>query len=87
MPVSTAIEHIRDIVVDEAGQIEQIYNHLIYRFEEGATVARAYLDEPDKVSILSSGDIPDAVIGYLQDRFWQIDRLGPKGYQTIWVAA
>lgn len=81
------IEHIRDVILGDQGQIEQIYNHLVYRFgADTSIVARAYFDEPYKVSILSSGGIPDEVMGYLKERFWQIDRLGGAGYETIWEA-
>ena len=80
------IEHVRDIIHDDDGRIEQIYNHLIYRFADAGVLARTYLDEPDKVSIMSSGAVPDEVLAYLKERFWRIDRLGGEGYVTIWEA-
>jgi hypothetical protein len=84
--VRPTIEHIRDIIWDDDGGIEQIYNHLIYRFVSLDILARVYLDEPDKVSILTCGAVPEAVLRYLKDRFWQIDQLGGEGYRTIWTA-
>lgn len=80
------IEHVRDIIHGDDGRIEQIYNHLVYRFTKEGVVARAYLDEPDKVSIMSGGDVPDAVLDYFKDRFWQIDRIGRSGYVMLWTA-
>jgi hypothetical protein len=80
------IEHIRELIRDDEGGIEQTYNHLIYRFEESGIIARAYLDDPDTVSILKAGPVPDPVLDYLKDRFWRIDQLGAQGYRTIWTA-
>jgi len=80
------IEHVRDIIRDDAGGIEQIYNHLIYRFERSDVIARTYLDQPDVVSIMSPGPIDAESLGYLQERFWRIDQLGREGYVTIWSA-
>lgn len=86
MTAPPTIEHVRDIILGEDGGIEQIYNHLIYRFAGSGLLARAYFDEPDKVSIMSGGKVPDEVLTYLKDRFWQIDQLGREGYVTIWTA-
>lgn len=81
-----SIEHIREILWNDDGGIAEIYNHLIYRFEESGIIARAYLDDPDKVSIMEVGPVPDPVLAYLKDRFWRIDQIGAQGYRTIWTA-
>ena len=50
MIVPPAIEHRCDVIEDADGKVEQVYNHLIYRFGDAAVVvARAYLDEPGTV--------------------------------------
>jgi hypothetical protein len=79
------IEHQREIIRDDDGAILQIYNHLIYRFHRPNFVARAYLDEPGRVAILTSGEVPDHIMSYLKDRFWQIDQIGGGGYVTLWT--
>lgn len=86
MSTAPTIQHQREIIRDDDGAILQIYNHLIYRFDNPDVVARAYLDEPERVSILTRGEVPDNIISYLKDRFWQIDQLGSDGYVTLWTA-
>ncbi|MEG3177223.1 hypothetical protein U1872_13350 [Sphingomonas sp. RB3P16] len=86
MHVVPTIEHIRDVLWDDEGGVAEIYNHLIYRFEASGIIARAYLDDPDKVSIMEVGPVPDPVLDYLKDRFWRIDQIGAQGYRTIWTA-
>ena len=87
-----AIEHIRDVIRDETGQVVQVYNHLIYRFgEPPSVVARTYFDDCHRVAILHAdmppdAVLPDAVLDYLKARFSQIDRLGDGGYATVWSA-
>lgn len=85
--VQPTIEHMRDIIWGDDGSVEQIYNHLIYRFGGSEIVARAYFDDPGKVSIMKAGPVPDEVLGYLKDRFWQIDQLGGEGFRTIWTGS
>ncbi|MGY2734557.1 hypothetical protein [Sphingomonas sp. UYP23] len=86
MQAVATIEHIREILWNDDGGIAEIYNHLIYRFEESGIMARAYLDDPDTVSIMEVGPVPDSVLAYLKDRFWRIDQIGAQGYRTIWTA-
>ena len=83
--VPPVIEHHRDVVRDEAGDVDQLYSYLIYRFGEPSPIlARAYLDESDKVAVMSPGPVPGAVLDYLKQRFWQIDQLGADGYHRLW---
>lgn len=79
------ITHLRDLVTDANGQIEQDYRYLVYDFGDDM-IARAYFDTPDRVSVMRPGAVPDAMFAYLRARFDVIDQLGPKGYQTIWTA-
>lgn len=79
------ITHLRDLVTDADGQIEQDYRYLVYDFGDDM-IARAYFDTSDRVSVMRPGPVPDAMFAYLRARFDVIDQLGPKGYQTIWTA-
>jgi len=79
------ILHLRDVIRDEDGQMEQDYNYLVYDFG-GDMIARAYLDTFDKVSILRPGPVPEAVLAYLRARFDVINQLGRDGYTMIWTA-
>ncbi|MEP4194887.1 MAG: hypothetical protein ABJL99_04540 [Aliishimia sp.] len=90
------IEHLVDVIGAD-GQIDQVYNCLIYKFEgHGAYIwARAYVDEMHVVSIYgpfkSSNDLtpvdnPDLlrdVIDYLRMRFGVLQKLGLNGYVKI----
>lgn len=80
-----AIVHLRDVITDDAGQVEQDYNYLVYDFG-GDMIARAYLDTPHRVSVLRQEPVPEPVLAYLRARFDSIDQLGPQGYETIWSA-
>ena len=79
-----AIEHVVDLVEID-GEIEQVYNYLFYRWEEPSVSARAYLDEPATVSILS-GEPSSEILDYLRDRYARIQRLGRQGYYVVEVA-
>ncbi len=90
------IEHLKD-VIEVNGEIEQVYNYLINRFEgfEAYIWARACLDEIKEVSLygpftssndLTQVDNPDlhrVVLDYLHFRFRVVKELGPNGYVTI----
>lgn len=80
-----AITHLRDLVTDDAGQVEQDYNYLVYDFGDDM-IARAYLDTSHRVAVMRAGPVPEAVLAYLRARFDVIDQLGPTGYQSIWTA-
>ena len=82
------IEHIREIIQNDDGGIEQIYNHLIYRFGDPVVVvARAYFYEPNTVAVITGTPLPNEVRTYLQDRFDVISELGASGtYETVWRA-
>lgn len=79
------IEHRRDVIRDDSGQVEQDYNYLVYRFVLEGVAARAYLDTPGLVSVMRPGAVPEAVLVYLQARFDRIDQLDADGYKTIWT--
>ena len=95
----SAIEH-RCEEIWIGGELEQIYNYFVYRFDlDGLHYwARAYLDDIDEVSIMTaSTDLeglatqqmdgpPAAMLDYLQRRYRRIMILGPEGYQPIWKA-
>lgn len=85
LPKWPVIEHFRDIIADDDGGIEQLYSYVVYDFGDDV-IARAYFDDPDRVALMRTGAVPDAVLAYLQARFWQIDQLGEQGYETIWSA-
>jgi hypothetical protein len=62
--------------------VEQVYNYLIYRWDRPPLTARAYLDEPATVSILTGEPTPE-ILGYLRDRYGRIQRLGRAGYELV----
>lgn len=83
--LSPQIEHVREIIRDDGGRIEQIYNYLIYSFDEPPLVtARTYLDDCARVIVMRPGPIDDWIMDYLKERFWQIDQWGKDSYMTIW---
>ncbi|WP_313535927.1 hypothetical protein [Sphingomonas sp.] len=79
------IVHLRDLVRDQTGLVEEDYNYLVYDFGDDL-IARAYLDTPHRVAVMRRGPVPEAMLAYLRARFDVIDQLGPTGYQTIWTA-
>lgn len=83
--IEPVIIHLRDRIIDADGQIEQDYRYLVYDFGDGM-IARTYFDTSERVSVMRSGPVPDAMLAYLRARFDVIDQLGPSGYQTIWTA-
>jgi hypothetical protein len=84
--VTPVISHMVDTIADATGAVDEEYNYLVYAFGLGnAVIARAYLDDIRKVSITVGTPTPE-IMAYLQERFLQIDRLGKRGYETIWNA-
>jgi len=91
------IEHRRD---EYGGQFDQAnYNYLTYRFVDGGALvsARAYLDEPWRVSVFSpqalapplrdvdAPELFDRVLLFLTRRFKVIETLGPEGCRLVWM--
>jgi hypothetical protein len=79
--MTPTIEHRVD-VIEVDGAVEQVYNHLIYRWESIAVTARAYFDEINVVSILT-GEPTAEVLVYLRERYGCIQRLGRDGYIIV----
>lgn len=81
--VNPVITHDRDLITNEAGEVEQDYNFLDYDFGDG-WVARLYLDEPMAVGLRRTGSPPEPMLRYLRERFDVIRQLGCNGYRPIW---
>jgi hypothetical protein len=82
------------------GELEQIYNYIVYEFERSGTYvrARAYLDDIRTVSVfgpcrgensgerIAAAELVDAVLAYLKRRYVRIDMFYEDvGYETIWL--
>ena len=67
--------------MDPNGAHEFFYNFLDYRFDTGgrAVRARAYADDFRTVAIVTPGELDPSVVGYLADRFHQIQVLSAAG--------
>lgn len=88
-PLAVTITHHRD-KLSFGGKVEQDYRFILYDFTQaGAGVtARMYLDDARRVSLTSpNGEVPDAVLFYLQRRFDVITRMGDNGYEVFWEAS
>ena len=80
--MTPVIEHLVDEIVADDGEVEQVYNYLVYQWPSPPVVARAYLDEPHTVSITTGEPNPE-IMAYLRERYARIQRLGGKGYRLV----
>ena len=68
---------------------EEVYDYLLYQWDEAGLTARAYTDEMHTVSILTRGDAsrparpPMDVLDWLFARFHTVRALGPHGYVRL----
>ncbi|MGR3541057.1 MAG: hypothetical protein ACU0BS_06480 [Hasllibacter sp.] len=82
------IEHLHEVIGDEADP-EQVYDYLLYEWDEAGLSARAYTDEMHTVSILTRADgrrpaePPRDVLDWLFLRFHTVRALGPHGYVRL----
>jgi hypothetical protein len=82
--VTPVITHLVDTIANASGAVDEEYNYLVYAFgTESMVIARTYVDEIRTVSITAGEPTPE-IMAYLQERFTHIDRLGKRGYETIW---
>jgi len=90
------IEHLVDVLGSD-GQIDQVYNYLVYRFQDnGAYIwARAYLDDIGTISIygpfnsdtdltpVENSSLMNGVIDYMKIRYADLQAFGENGYVKI----
>lgn len=90
------IEHLVEVIGSD-GQIDQIYNYLVYKFQDSSAYvwARAYLDDMGTVSIygpfksetdltpVENSSLAHSVIEYMKMRYPNLQTLGASGYVKI----
>lgn len=87
------LSHDRDLLLDEAGAVDQDYRFIDYDFSPMGFAAwgRMYLDDTWDFAFRTPGvawrTLPDSVREYLSHRFDAVKALGPDGYHMIWSAA
>jgi len=90
------IEHLVEVIGTD-GQIDQLYNDFVYKFQDGSAYvwAWAYLDDMGTASIfgpfksetdltpVENSSLVNGVIEYMKMRYPNLQAFGPNGYVKI----